>query len=268
MPGNNVQRPMTDFSHIEPTTPFDMYSARRFLVFKGGMRRLEIAGVGQAIRADRASVRQGEFGTVILANISARFGTIGGHGNLEDHAARYDAKFKRGHFHAAKFGENLNRSGLRHDHHLTVGIEKIIVDHIGVEDIGMGGHSCLGGRIAGRRHGANAVQEVGAGLRSGQRVPAKLAQSLIFMTGRRFPMRALHGKKPFGVPDTGPNSIEPGPFVRAAWCGKRRAGQLFGVQAVIALLGAVLALGQCAGQAFGLKIVSEAGHVVQNIAAS
>jgi hypothetical protein len=46
-----------------------------------------------------------------------------------------------------------------------------------------------------------------------------------------------------------------------AWCGKGGAAQLLTVKAIIAFLGAVHALWQCAWQSFGLKVIAKSGHI-------
>jgi len=263
VPCDHVERTVSDFGNIEAAAPFDVHPAGRFLVFIRRRRSLEVARIGKAVCADRAAARQGELGAVILADITPRLGAVGRQRHLEDHAARHDADFQRRYLHPAKLGKHFDRARLRHDHQFTVGVEEIIVDHVLVEDIDMGRHAGLGHDVAGRGHGAQTVQEIGTGIRRRRRIPAELAEPVIVETGRRLPQGSFYRKEPFGVAHAGAHAVEPGPFIRVARRGERRAGQLFGIKAVIALLRTVLALRQSARQAFRFKIVAESRHVFQ-----
>src|SRR6056297_4115393 len=61
--------------------------------------------------------------------------------------------------------------------------------------------------------------------------------------------------------DRRPDTVAPGAFILMTGRGEGRAGQLFAVKPVIALLGAVHALRQRAGQCLALEVIAETRHV-------
>ena len=91
VPGDDVERRMADLGDMELAAPFHEHPARRFLLLIGRGRSLEIAGIGEAVRADRSALRQREFGPVVLADIAGG-GTLN-RIDLEFHAARHNRDF-------------------------------------------------------------------------------------------------------------------------------------------------------------------------------
>src|SRR5689334_17551341 len=81
-----------------------------------------------------------------------------------------------------------------------------------------------------------------------------------------FPQRIACIGEASRVPDAWPDAIEPGPLVGAPRCGKGRTAKLLGIEAVIQLLRAVLALRQGAWQRLGLEVVAEARHIARGLA--
>ncbi|MCY1299952.1 hypothetical protein D9M70_495030 [compost metagenome] len=235
---------MADLGHMEAAAPLHMHAARRLLLLEGGDRRLEVARIGKAVGADRAAIRQCELGAIVLADIAAPDLLFTKPRHLEHGAARHDADFRGLHIHLAEFREDLDRARFRNDQEFAVGIEEIVVHHVGVEGIGMGRHSGLRRRIARRRHGADALKEVQFFRGRRQRVPAQLAerQGMLGHMRRRLPVRIVDLGKPPGVADARADAVEPGALVGAARRGKGRAGELLGIEPVGAFLWTVLAL--------------------------
>ena len=96
---------------VKAATPFDDKLMRRVIILERGNRHFEVTRVGKAVRANRAAVRQGEFGPVILANIAAhhlRIGTDLGH-----HAPRQHGNMPGWHNHPAHFGKNVQLAAFR-----------------------------------------------------------------------------------------------------------------------------------------------------------
>ena len=58
------------------------------------------------------------------------------------------------------------------------------------------------------------------------------------------------------------DAVTPRAFVLTGRRGEGRAGQLFAIKTVIALLGRIHALRQGTGKGLGLKIIAKTGHVV------
>ena len=259
---------MADFGDIELAAPFDMHAAGRFLVLEGCDRRLEITGVGQAIGADGPAIRHGEFGAVILADIAAPAVRLAEPRHLEHHAARDEADLVRLDIHDAHFGEHPDGADLRHDQQLTIGIEKIVVDHVGIEGIGVRRHADLGHDIAGRRHGADALDKIHRRLGHRDRIPAQLPerQRMFVEAGRGFPEGIGRMGEAARMAHAGADAIKPGTLVGAARGGEGRAGKLLGIKPVIAFLRAVLPLRQGAGQGLRLEVIAEARHIGKAIA--
>ena len=84
---------MVDLAGIKPAAPFDDQPARRLFVLEGSDRSLEITRVGEAVGSDRAAVREGKLGTVVLTHVAARGST--NELDLELDAARDEADLAR-----------------------------------------------------------------------------------------------------------------------------------------------------------------------------
>ena len=129
VPGDHVERRMAELGHMELAAPFDDQPARRLLVLEPGDRRLEVARIGQAVGADRPAIGQRELGAVVLADIAARRSVD--QLDLEHQAARQDADLARLDLDHAHLGDEAHAAHLRHDQQLAVGVEEMIVDHVG-----------------------------------------------------------------------------------------------------------------------------------------
>ena len=94
-------------------------------------------------------------------------------------------------------------------------------------------------------------------------VPSVLAQTgnIRVYIGGRFPIGQIGFGEPPGVLPRWPDAIAPCAFILVAGRGKGGAGQLFAVQAVVAFLRAILALGQRIRQRLSFKIIAKAGHI-------
>src|SRR4029434_1408339 len=97
------ERRMRDLGFIELPTPFDGEGRGCFELFKGRDRRLEVAGIGKAVGTDRSAVGQGEFGAVILAQITADRAVD--QFDLELHTARDHADLAGSELDPAELGE-------------------------------------------------------------------------------------------------------------------------------------------------------------------
>jgi hypothetical protein len=183
---------------------------------------LKVARIGKAIGADRAAIRERELRAVILADVTAPDLLLSEASDLEHHAARYEADFGRLHVHPAEFGENLDRARFGNDQQLAVGVEEIVVHHVGIEGIGMRGHAGLRQRVARRRHRADALKEVQRFRGSRQRAPAQLPerQGMLAHMRRCLPMRIVDPAEASGVADARSDPVEPGALVGAARCRK------------------------------------------------
>ena len=100
---DDVERGVADLAHMEAAAPFDRQAAGLFAIFESGDRRLEIAGIGEAIGADRPTIRHGELGAIVFTDIAARAGLEQLH--VEFYATWDDANFPRLDLDAAEFGE-------------------------------------------------------------------------------------------------------------------------------------------------------------------
>ena len=68
MPGDHIQRGMTDLGFVKLPGPFDSDGGGGIAVFKRSNRRFEITSVGQTIRTDRPARWQVKFLPVILTD--------------------------------------------------------------------------------------------------------------------------------------------------------------------------------------------------------
>src|SRR3954470_3547222 len=105
----------------------------RFL--EGGVRHHEIAGLRQALRADRAELRQAERRAIVLTYVAARLLLEKFH--FELHAARDHTDLARRELQPAELGENNEAALLRNEHQLAVGAIKVAPFHraIGTIDV-------------------------------------------------------------------------------------------------------------------------------------
>ena len=137
---------------------FDDHFEGAFAIFIGGDGREEVAGVGQAVGADRAEVGQAERLAVVLADVAA--GLAVGQLDAELDAARNDGQFARRNFENAELRAQQQLALLRQDQHFAVGVVEEAVVHRSVGDIEMDADAVLHGRVAVAAEGDNALDKV------------------------------------------------------------------------------------------------------------
>ena len=194
---------------MKAATPFDDKLMRRVIILEPGNRRFEVTRVGKAVRANRAAVRQGEFGPVILANIAARHLRIGA--DLGHHAPRQHGNMPGWHKHSAHFGKNVQRAAFRDNQHFGIGIQQYAIGHVFIKSVKAGSHAKMLTRIAGAGHGPDTVDEIAGCVRCRQRVPSILSQRQVVRVAirRRLPQRHVNLCKAPGMPDRRTNPIQP-----------------------------------------------------------
>src|SRR3546814_13146300 len=67
VPGDHVERRLAELADMKAAAPLHGEARRLLPVLEGGNRRQEVARVGEAVRADRAALRQGQRRRVVLA---------------------------------------------------------------------------------------------------------------------------------------------------------------------------------------------------------
>ena len=227
---------------VEIAAPFHDQRVRRLHIFVPGDGAEEIARIGEAVRTNGSAVGQCEAAAIVLAHISARRAIA--RLDAENDAARNDADLARLDLDHAEFGAESQPVLLRDDQQLAVRVAEMLADHRGGDEHHMRRHARHGLAIARGRHGAQTGDESQLFARDWRRVPAQLADRRFALALRRGADQAgIDALEPAGMPHAGPNAIEPGAFVRGLWRGERRAGELFGVKAVIHLLRRVAADG-------------------------
>ena len=163
--------------HLRPpqrSPPFDGEAYRLIVIFIRRHGREKIAGIGEAIGADRATLGQREGATIILAHVAAR-GSIG-QLDPKRNAARDDDDFTGLGQDDAHLGHEAQPPLLRHDQHLAIGVPEHLVGHRAGSDVDVRRHPRLRAGITRRRDGVHAFNE---GVRSpGHRwwPPTQLAQ--------------------------------------------------------------------------------------------
>ena len=152
---------------------------------------------------------------------------------------------------------------LRDDQEFAIGIADVLARHRSGDEQQMAGHAGMGFGIARGGDGAQPGYERHLVRRHRHRPPAhRPDRHIAILTHRRGAEVALvDALEAAEVPDGRPDAIEPGAFVRRLRRGEGRAGQLLGIEAVIALLRRVAPDRQRPGQRLGLKTVAEARHV-------
>ncbi len=262
VPCHHVDRRMRQLGHKQRAAPFHEQFGRRVLVLIGRDRGEEIAGVGKAVGADRAALRQREGAAVIFAEIAARGAACDL--DAEFHAARDHHDLAGLGVDPAELGDETQVALLRHEHHLAVGIVEMLIDHRFGDEKDMRRHAGLRAGISRRGHGLHALQEGHLGFRDRRRIPAQLRDRNLLLVARRgAPQPDVDLGEAAGMFDRGPDPIEPGAFIAAARRGEGRTGQLFGVKPVGAALRRIAPDRQRAGQRLGLKTVAEAGHIAR-----
>jgi hypothetical protein len=231
-----------------------------FEIFVARDRDQEVARVGQAVRADRAEVRQAQQGAEVLAHIAARrpVRQIDG----EAHAARDHGDLLGFELDQAEFGGDREPALLGHDQQLAVGGIEIAAAHrlVGCVQVDRAAGHRGGRAVAG--HGDHAVDEIGGdGVgRDRQRAPAHLVGRgrAAFEVGAHAGVRYA-GEIPMHGGRT--DAVQPGTPVVAARRREGRSRQLLGVESIGHPLRRIAVRGQGAGQGFGREFVAEAGHV-------
>src|SRR3546814_8052430 len=72
VPGDHVERRLAELADMKAAAPLHGEARRLLPVLEGGNRRQEVARVGEAVRADRAALRQGQRRRVVLADEAPR----------------------------------------------------------------------------------------------------------------------------------------------------------------------------------------------------
>ena len=261
VPGDHIERAVPDRGAVELAAPLHGDRRRHLAVLERRHRGLEVAAVGHAVGADRATPRQLELLAVVLAHEAAcrAFQDL----DPVDQAARDQRDLLRGQVDDAELGAEPQLAFLRHHQQLAVGRVEVLVDHRGGDQVDVARHADLGVDVAGRGHGPHAGQpgQFLAGMR--HRAPAVLAERdhVRIDVRRRAPVRQVDLGEAVGVLHRRPDPVAPSAFVLVARRGEGGARELLAVQTVVALLRAVHALRQGAGQGLGLEVVTEPRHV-------
>ncbi len=114
---------MVDRRAPQPTGELGDQFERARALLEGGDRRQKIARVGQPVGADGPEFGQAQRGAIVLPDIAAR-GAVGER-DLEAGAARNERDFAGVKRERAELGGKPQRSLLRHDQQLAVGIVEV-----------------------------------------------------------------------------------------------------------------------------------------------
>ena len=261
VPCDDVQRAVADLGLMELATPFYRQSAGHLTVFEGGDRGLEIPPVGHAVGPDRATAGQLELLPVIFAHEPA--GGALDHFDAVDQTTGQQGDLLWFQVDDAQLRTEAKAALLRHDQQFGIGGIEIFVLHALGHEVDMRGHADLRVHVTGGGHRVHSGQPGHRLLRMGKRIPAILAKAghIVDDMRRGFPVRRLKPRVAARMFDRGANPVAPCAFILMAGRGEGGARQLFAIQAVIASLGAVHPLRQCAGQGLRLKVVAEPRHV-------
>ena len=174
VPGDDVERALPDRRLVEATAPLHRHRRRRLPILERGDRRLEVAPVGQAVRADRPALRQRETLSVVLADEAAG----GPLHELDrvDETARQERDLAGDDVEHAELGAKAQRPRLRHDEELGVGRLEVGVLHRRGDEVDVARHAALHRDVAGRRHRAHAREPGQRLLGVRDRVPAVLPE--------------------------------------------------------------------------------------------
>ncbi len=239
-----------------------MHPARRVPVLIGRDGGEEVARVGQAVGADRATLGQCEGAAVILAEIAAGRAAAQLHPQL--HAARDDGDLARLDVDDAELGPQPQLALLRDEQQLAVGVVEVFVLHGAGDQVDMRGHAGLRSGIARCRDGAQALEEGQPVAWKRDRVPAHRRRwHLDLRARRRAPQSSIRLAEPPPVLDRGPDAVEPAPLIAGPGRCEGRTAELLGIQSVGAALGRVAPHRQRTGQGLGLEAVPEAGEIAR-----
>ena len=261
VPGDDVERREAGLGPEQFAAPFDKERVRSIDILVGRTRRQEVARIGEAVGADRPAVRQREATAVILADVGAHRSVD--EFDAEDDAARNDADLARLDVDDAELGAEADLALLRDDEEFTVGVIEVLAHHRLRDEHDMRSHAGLSVDVAGGGEGAHAGDEGELVLRHRRGRPAQLPDRQVGVLARRrgAPAALVDLCEAAVVLDRRPDAVEPGALVGRLRRREGRAGQLLGIEAVIAFLRRVAADRQRAGQRLGLEAVAEAGHV-------
>ena len=249
---------MPDLRFVELAAPFDRKGRRNLAVLEGGNGCFEVTRIGETVRTDRAATGQFEFLAVVFAyKTPARtfehFHTI-------DQPARDDGDFLRFQINDAQFCCKAKAAFLWHNQQLAVGREEIGVLHRLRHQIDMRCHADLCIHITCGGHRAHTGEPRQTLLRL-DRIPAILtkADHVRIDVRRGFPIGQVDLGVAGGMLHARADAVGPRPLRRVR--GEGGSGKLFAIEAIVAFLRAVHALGQRAGQGFGFKVVRKPRHV-------
>ena len=227
VPADHIQRRMREGRGPQAAAVFLHALGRPVDVLERRHGRLEIAVIGQAVRADRPEVRQAEEGTVVLADIAAdRAGTF----DPEPHPARNDHDLAGSGVDPPHLGDEGLVARLRHDQQLAVGAVEDPVDHRSVGRIQMDADARQRLRIARPAIGDQPLDPVGRRGRQRQGIPAHPVRRRRRVMEGSGPHQPL-GERPVGrVLRARPQPVQPRPPVLAARRREGRPRQLLRIQ--------------------------------------
>ncbi len=229
-------------------------------VFIRGHRSLEIARIGETVRADRTKLGKAERQPVVLGDITARFAV-----DLDPEldAARHKRGRTGGDLEDSELGDDAQGAGLRNDQQLAVGIGEDAPFHRAAGAIEVDRDAFEIGRVAVGEHRHHAVDEIAAGGKIGRRIPAQAVgrERILHRAGREQRCAFVAGERP--VIRGRPQPIEPAAAVFVARRGERASGQLLGIESERRLLRGVATLRQSAVDGLAFEMPGEAGHVAQ-----
>jgi hypothetical protein len=141
-----------------------------FHVFVPGYRRLEVARVGQTVRADRAQFRQAQRGAEVLQHVAAGGAVQQFH--AEAHAARDDGDFQGLQVDQAELRGQPQAALLGNQQQFAIGVVEVAALHRPVGRVQMDAHAALLVGAAVAAPGLHPFQEIGGGRGDRQRAPA------------------------------------------------------------------------------------------------
>ncbi|CUI67301.1 Uncharacterised protein [Achromobacter xylosoxidans] len=222
VPGDHVQRRMADRGAPEAAGELGDQFEVAFHVFVPGHRRLEVAGIGQAVRADRAQFGQAQRGAEVLQHVAAR--AVVQQLHAEAHAARDHGDLQRLQVDQAQFGGQAQAALLRHQQQLAVGVVEIAALHRAVGGIQVDADAALFIGAAVAAPGLHAFDEVGGRGGNGQGAPAQLVGRDRAVAERAFPALDAGKRLERLVLRARADAVEPGAAVLAARRGEGGAG--------------------------------------------
>src|SRR5690554_90689 len=171
LPGNDVQRRVLEHGAPEAACKFGDQFNIVFDIFVPGHGYLEMPGIGQAVGAYGAELRQAQGGAEVLQHVAAR-GSVQ-QLDAEAHAARDDGNLAGLQVDQAQLCGQPQPTFLRHDQHLAVGVIEAALVHRTIGYVQADADAELVVAIAVARPGVHAIDEIGGYARDLHKVPAQ-----------------------------------------------------------------------------------------------